>query len=114
MASQPDKLHNIFDIVFRSARSEMGELDVTFEEFVDKLRTTLLSIHGSDVFDNTPEKITKLVEKIQTEDLYLTIGLAKGDAKSWKQFDYHFGQRLLIFQENMQITQRWHRKFLVD
>ena len=56
-----------------------GDLDVTFDEYSEKLLDSLANIHGKNVINETENRMEDHINEIYNNDLYLSIGLCKGN-----------------------------------
>ncbi len=72
---------------YRQAIAEWDWLDVSLEEFSAKISATLHSVYKDDLLNQSREMFDKRLEKIHTEDLLLTIALAKKNGQAWRIFN---------------------------
>ena len=74
-----------------------GDLDVTFDEYSLKLLDSLTTIHGEKVINDGPSLMTAYINDIHNDDLYLSIGLCKGNETAWSVFDNRFSSKIKQF-----------------
>jgi len=71
-----------------------GDLDVTFDEYSEKLLDSLANIHGKNVINETENRMEDHINEIYNNDLYLSIGLCKGNETAWVVFDQRFSAKI--------------------
>ena len=71
-----------------------GDLDVTFDEYSEKLLDSLANIHSKNVINETENRMEDHINEIYNNDLYLSIGLCKGNETAWVVFDQRFSAKI--------------------
>ena len=93
-----EQFHSVFgDIVtnqFAQCIEFSGDLNVTFDEYSEKLLDSLANIHGKIVINETENRMEDHINEIYNNDLYLSIGLCKGNETAWVVFDQRFSAKI--------------------
>mgnify|MGYP006982504452 FL=1 len=71
-----------------------GDLDVSFDEYSQKLLDSLTAIHGELVVKEKSSQMNTHINAIHNNDLYLAIGLCKGNETAWSEFDNRFNSKI--------------------
>ena len=74
-----------------------GDLDVSFDEYSQKLLDSLTAIHGELVVKDELSQMITYINGIHNNDLYLAIGLCKGNETAWSEFDNRFNSKIIQY-----------------
>ena len=73
--------------------------EISLNNFTRKLNRSLKDTFGEKVFTIDEESFIPYLERIHTEDLYLTMGMSTGNEKAWEIFNQRFAPKINEFSQ---------------
>ena len=73
--------------------------EISLNNFTRKLKRSLKDTFGEKVFTIDEESFIPYLERIHTEDLYLTMGMSTGNEKAWEIFEERFAPKINDFAQ---------------
>ena len=84
---------------YEKCRENFDSFEISLNNFTRKLKKSLNDTFGETVFTMDEESFIPYLERIHTEDLYLTMGMSTGDEKAWEIFEERFAPKINDFAQ---------------
>ena len=84
---------------YEKCRENFDSFEISLNNFTRKLKKSLKDTFGEKVFTMGEESFIPYLERIHTEDLYLTMGMSAGNEKAWEIFEERFAPKINDFAQ---------------
>ena len=84
---------------YEKCRENFDSFEISLNNFTRKLKKSLKDTFGEKVFTMGEESFIPYLERIHTEDLYLTMGMSTGNEKAWEIFEERFAPKINDFAQ---------------
>ena len=87
------------EICYKKCMENFDSFEISLNNFTRKLKKSLKDTFGEKVFTMGEESFIPYLERIHTEDLYLTMGMSTGNEKAWEIFEERFAPKINDFAQ---------------